>query len=97
VTGELKMEDKCPRDMQIGRHEARIGSLESEMTDIRKQVQSNAVHMIEDKASRSGFLKGIHFMATFIGYAVIIAILLAGEKFSGAIEAVLKFLTSFKV
>lgn len=84
-------------EAKIGAHETRIGTLESEMTDIRKQVQGNAVNMIEDKASRSGFLKGVHFAATFIGYAVIIGVLLAGEKFAGAVEAVLKFLTSFKV
>lgn len=91
------MNDKCPHDMQIGRHEARIGTLEGEVSDIRKQVQSSAAQIIEDKARRSGFLKGIHFMATFIGYAVIICILLAGEKFTGAFEAFLKLLTSFKV
>lgn len=90
-------DDKCPRDMQIGAHEARIDSLEEEMAEVRKKVQDNAAQMIKEQANRSGFLRGVHLTATVIGYSVIIAAMLAGEKFMGAIESVLRFLSSMKV
>lgn len=90
------MNDKCPRDMQIGQHEARIVTLESEVSHIRSEVQRSAAQMIEDRAKRSCFLRGIHFTATIIGYAVIIGALIASEKFAGALSTFIKLLTSIK-
>lgn len=91
------MNDKCPRDIQIGQHEARIVTLESEVAHIRSEVQRSAAQMIEDRAKRSGFLRGIHFAATIIGYTVIIGALIASEKFAGALSAFIKLLSSIKL
>ena len=93
----------CPHTMRMGSHEARITALEKGMEDLESSLESKikAVRLIaensaqklwEDKASRSGFIKGMHMTATLIGYTIIIIALLLAGKFTGAIESVLKLI-----
>lgn len=100
-------DNHCPHTMQIGSQEARITaleenqraletSLEIKINTLTMTVQSNALKIIEDKASQSGFIKGIHATATLLGYAIIIIGLLLAGKFTGAIESALKFFAGFK-
>lgn len=100
-------DNHCPHTMQIGSQEARITALERNYADLETSVekkintitltvQNNALRIIEEKASQSGFIKGIHATATLIGYAIIITGLLLAGKFTGAIESALKFFAGFK-
>lgn len=100
-------DNHCPHTMQIGSQEARImaleenqraleTSLEIKINTLTATVQGNALRIIENKASQSGFVKGIHATATLIGYAIIITGLLLAGKFTGAIESALKFFAGFK-
>jgi len=100
-------DNHCPHTMQIGSQEARILALEKnhkalettiegKISALTLTVQSNALKIIEDKASQSGFIKGIHVTATLLGYSIIIIGLLMAGKFTGALEATLKFFTGFK-
>lgn len=100
-------DNHCPHTMQIGSQEARILALEenhkalettieNKINALTLTVQSNALKIIEDKASQSGFIKGIHVTATLLGYSIIIIGLLMAGKFTGALEATLKFFTGFK-
>ena len=100
-------DNHCPHTMQIGTHEARITALEEnskafettiegKINALTLTVQGNALKIIEDKASQSGFIKGIHVTATLLGYSIIIIGLLMAGKFTGATEAVFKFFSEFK-
>ena len=64
-------DNHCPHTMRIGTHEARITALEEnrkafettiegKISALTLTVQGNALKIIEDKASQSGFIKGIH-------------------------------------
>ena len=97
------MEDKCPHTMRMGSHEARITALEQNMTGLETSLENkikavtliaenSAQKLLEDKASHSGFIKGVHMTATLIGYTIIIIALLLAGKFTGAIESFLKLL-----
>lgn len=95
---------QCPHTMQMGSHEARIKSLEKGMEDLESSLeakissvtlmaQNNALKLIEDKASQSGFIKGMHITATLIGYSIIIVSLILAGKFTGATESFIKLLS----
>lgn len=95
---------QCPHTMQMGSHEARIVALEKGMTDLENSLESkisqvtlmaqnNALKLIEDKASQSGFIKGMHMTATLIGYSIIIVSLILAGKFTGATESFIKLLS----
>jgi len=100
-------DNHCPHTMRIGSQEARIKALEQNQKEFETTiegkinaltltVQGNALKIIEDKASQSGFIKGIHVTATLLGYSIIIIGLLMAGKFTGATEAVFKFFSEFK-
>jgi len=96
-------DSRCPHTMQIGSQEARIKALEENQTTIEGKinqltltVQNNALKIIEEKAKQSGLIKGIHVTATLLGYSIIIIGLLMAGKFTGAVEAVLKFFSVVK-
>ena len=100
-------DNHCPHTMKIGSQEARISALEanhkalettieSKINALTLTVQSNALKIIEEKAKQSGFIKGIHVTATLLGYSIIIIGLLMAGKFTGAVEAVLKFFSVIK-
>lgn len=75
-------------------HRSRIAELEKKIVDLTEQAQEEAMRVIEDKAQKSGFVRGMHMTATLIGYgAIIIALVLAG-KVTGGIDMFIKFLGS---
>lgn len=101
------MNDDCPHTLRIGQHEARITALENGQKELKNSwekeihaltltVEHNALKIIEDKASQSGFIKGVHATASLLGYSIIIVALLVAGKFTGAMEAVLKFFSVIK-
>lgn len=68
-------------------------SLEAKINVVRTMAQNSATKIIEDKASQSGFIKGMHMTATLIGYSIIIVSLILAGKFTGATESILKLLS----
>lgn len=96
-------EDSCPHTMRIGQHEARIGALESrsftmegKINSLTRSAEQDALRVIEEKAGQSGFIKGIRATATLLGYSIIIIALLVAGKFTGALEAIIKFFSAIK-
>lgn len=105
------MQDRCPHAIEIGSHKARIASLEKQLSDLENNkiaslekkiaeltnaAQNNARQVIEDKATQRGFIRGMHVTATLVGYAIIIISLFLAGKVTGGLEALVKFIASFK-
>lgn len=103
-------DNNCPHTMNIGSLDARVSSLErrfdahsesldNRLKELTLKLQINADHVLEDKAKKSGFFRGVHITATLTGYFVLMVLLLIAGKITGGIDHFIKLLSSlgFKI
>ena len=73
---------------------SKILDLEKQINRLTEIARENADLLLQDRARKAGFIKGMHTTATLIGYSVIILALLVAGKFTGALDVFIKFVTS---
>ncbi|SDH27884.1 hypothetical protein [Nitrosomonas sp. Nm132] len=71
-----------------------IAELEKKLSKLTAMAQSSAMQVVEDKAKKSGFIRGMHMTATLIGYGIIIVALILAGKVTGGLDMFVRFLGS---